>query len=324
MTTRDATEPAPLAARVRSGLAETHHIGAVAITGADGSLLAHAGDIDRPFYLRSSAKPFQAFISQESGAGLEPLELAMASASHRGHPVHIELIRSMLDNAGLDESALKCPEDWPLSPDAVRRVQLDGSDRPRRIWHNCSGKHAGFLRACVGSGWPIESYLSPDHPLQRRIGEFVSDLGGYHVEPLGVDGCGAPVLRTTVRVMSVLFSRLACEPRLREVFEAMHRYSALVGSNGEGDSTIAMALNAAAKGGAQGCIGVAIDGHLGLAAKSWDGLGDIAGVAAVAALDQVGALTPTARSALKAIGRPEVLGGGAPVGETVPKLELMR
>jgi L-asparaginase II len=285
-------------------------------------LLAHAGDIDTPFYLRSSAKPFQAFISQESGAGLEPLELAMVSASHRGHPVHVALVMSVLETAGLDESALQCPEAWPLNPDAARRLHLDGESRPRRIWHNCSGKHAGFLRACVGSGWPIESYLSPEHPLQRQIIEFVSELGGSPVEPVGVDGCGAPVLRTTARAMSLLFSRLACDPSLREVFDAMHRYPSLIGSNGEGDSTIAISINAAAKGGAQGCIGVALDGRLGVAVKSWDGLGDIADVGAVAALDQLGELTPTARSALSPIARPEVLGGGTRVGETRPGFEL--
>ena len=322
MSAADSIIPTPLASKVRSGLEETHHLGALAVTGEDGSLIAHAGDIDRPFFLRSSAKPFQAFISQESGAALEPLELAMASASHAGHPVHIALVGSMLDDAGLDESALQCPEDWPLSADAARRLHLDGSARPRSIWHNCSGKHAGFLRACVGSGWPIESYLSPDHPLQLRIVEFVSDLGNHPVEPVGVDGCGAPVLRTTVRAMSRVFSRLACEPELRGVFEAMHRYPSLIGSNGAGDSTIAMALNAAAKGGAQGCMGVAVEGRLGLAVKSWDGLGEIAAVAAVAALDHLAELTPTARSALADIGRPEVLGGGSRVGETVPKVEL--
>ena len=324
MSTAVSTIPTPLASKVRSGLEETHHFGAVAVTGKDGSLVAHAGDIDRPFYLRSSAKPFQAFISQQSGAGLEPLKLAMASASHRGHPVHVELVRSMLDEAGLDESTLQCPEDWPLSSDAARRLHLDGSSRPRRIWHNCSGKHAGFLRACVGSGWPTGSYLSPDHPLQRRIIAFVSDLGSHSVEPVGVDGCGVPVLRTTVRVMSRLFSRLACDPALQEVFTAMHRYPALVGSTDAGDSTIATTLNAAAKGGAQGCVGVAIDGHLGLAVKSWDGLGEVATIGAIASLDELGELSPTARSALDDLGRPAVLGGGHRVGETVPEVELDR
>lgn len=284
--------------------------------------MAYAGDIDRPFYLRSAAKPFQAFISQECGAALEPLELAIACASHRGHPVHVELVRSILDKADLGEDALGCPPDYPLGLEAERRLLRAGAGSPRRVWHNCSGKHAGFLRACVARRWPIDSYLSPDHPLQQKIVEFVSGLAGYPVEPVGIDGCGAPVLRTTARAMSVLFARLASDPGLEDVFMAMHRYPSLVASNGEGDSTIAMSIDAAAKGGAQGCIGVAVRHRLGIAVKSWDGLGDIANVGAVAVLEQLGELTKTARSALDDIGRPGVLGGGKPVGRTEPRLVL--
>lgn len=316
------SDSAPIAARVRSGLEETTHIGAVAITAADGSLVASAGDIDRPFYLRSSAKPFQAQMSQESGAHLNPLELAVASASHRGHPVQVALVESMLSRAGLTDDDLRCPRDWPLNPGAGRRLARAGEREPRRIWHNCSGKHAGFLRACAARGWPVDSYVSPEHPLQQRIIEFVSELGSYRVDPVGVDGCGVPVLRTTARAMSLLFARLAGEESLKQVFDAMHRYPALVAGNGEGDSTIGMATDSAAKGGALGCLGVALDGRLGIAVKSWDGLGDVATVAAVSALDQLGELTATARSVLTPVGRPDVIGGGAAVGSTEPRLRL--
>ncbi len=246
----------------------------------------------------------------------------MACASHRGHPVHVELVRTMLEKADLDESHLGCPSDWPLGDAAAMRVLRRGAVSPRRIWHNCSGKHAGFLRACVARGWPVDTYLVPDHPLQRRVVELVSEFGGHPVEPVGVDGCGAPVLRTTTRAMSVLFARLASDPDLGEVFEMMHRYPALVAGNGEGDSTIAMAIDAAAKGGAQGCIGISIRGRLGIAAKSWDGLGEVVDVGAVAVLEQLGELTETARAALYEIGRPPVLGGADPVGRTEPRLEL--
>ena len=312
-----------LAVRIRSGLEESYHHGAVSVSDANGRLVASLGDIDRPFYLRSSAKPFQAFISQECGAELEPLELAMASASHRGHPVHIELVKSMLEKADLDESALRCPPDYPLGDAAARRVLRAGASTPRRIWHNCSGKHAGFLRACVAQGWPTDTYLSPEHPLQRKIIDFVSDLGGRRVDPVGVDGCGAPVMRTTTQVMSVLFARLATDPSLREVYGAMHRYPALIASNGEGDSMIATSIDAAAKGGAQGCIGVAVGDRLGIAVKSWDGWWDVPSVAAVEVLDQLGELNETARSVLSEVSYPSVVGGGEPVGRTEPRLELL-
>lgn len=311
-----------LAEQVRSGLVETTHDGAVAAVDVDGHLVASSGDIDRPFFIRSAAKPFQATISQECGADLTPLELAMACSSHRGFPVHVALVRSMLEKASLDESALGCPPDWPLASAARDLVIRDGARGPERIWHNCSGKHAGFLRACVAQGWRLDSYLEPDHPLQTRIIEFVSELGGYRVEPVGVDGCGAPVLRTTVRAMALLFARLASIDRLSPAFESMHRYPALIGANGEVDTEIAIATNSVAKGGAAGCLGVAVANRLGVAVKAWDGNHVAVGVGAASALEQLGVLSSVASAALQPVAHPDVLGRGDPVGAIESRLRL--
>jgi L-asparaginase II len=308
---------------VRSGLVETHHEGVVAVSDSRGELIAWSGDVDRPFYLRSSAKPFQGYVSQSSGAGLEPIELAMACASHRGFPVQIALVETMLREGGLDPTALRCPPDWPISSSARDILIRRGEARPRRLWHNCSGKHAGFLRACVAQGWPLDDYLNPDHPLQQSVIKLVSDLGEQRVEPVGVDGCGAPVMRTTARAMALMFAKLGSDPRFEEVFKVMHRYPALIAGTGAGDTTVAIATNGVAKGGAQGCIGVALRQGLGIAVKSWDGLGEIADVAVVATLESLGVLSTTARSALKRVGAPQVYGGGVPVGTTESRLDLV-
>lgn len=284
--------------------------------------MARFGDIDRSFFLRSSAKPFQAFVSQQAGADLSRLQLAVACASHRGFPVHVALVSSILEDAGLGENALQCPPDWPLDASAARMALRDGAGEPRRLWHNCSGKHAGFLRACVASGWPVENYLDPSHPLQRAVIDFVSEIGGFPVEPVGVDGCGAPVLRTTVRAMATMFARLGTDPVLSDVFTAMHRYPALVAVNGQGDTEIAIVTNSAAKGGAQGCIGVAVSDRFGVAVKSWDGLGQVACLGAASALDQLGVLSATARDTLEPVIHPPVLGGGRPVGRLEPRFDL--
>lgn len=294
----------------------------MAVCRADGTLVASSGEVDRPFYLRSAAKPFQAFVSQAHGADLQGMEMAVVCGSHRGEPAHIALVESLLARRGLDVSMLRCPPDWPLSPVAARRLLYSGEARAQRLWHNCSGKHAGFLAACVARGWPTESYLEADHPLQREVIRVVSELGGYPVDPVGVDGCGAPVLRTSARAMATLFARLATFTELRPVFEAMHRYPSLVGGTGAGDSAIATALHAAAKGGAQGCLGIALPEGLGIAVKSWDGLGQVATVGAVATLEALGRLSPAARSHLIPHARPPVLGGGSPVGELVPRVRL--
>lgn len=121
-----------LAEQVRSGLVETFHDGAVAIVEPSGELIASAGEIDRPFFFRSAAKPFQAAVAQLCGAGLERERLALACASHSGEPVHIALVRSILGGAGLAEGDLRCPPDWPLRAEAARRLARSGEVAARR------------------------------------------------------------------------------------------------------------------------------------------------------------------------------------------------
>jgi L-asparaginase II len=120
--------------------------------------------------------------------------------------------------------------------------------------------------------------------------------------------------------MARLFANVAGE--LGEVFEVMHRYPALVSSNGEGDALLATSLHAVAKGGAQGCIGVGLASGVGVAVKAWDGSHAAAVVGAVAALRQLGLLKGVASERLEGIASPPVLGGGVPVGALEPRLEL--
>lgn len=298
------------------------HDGAVAVVADDGTLVASAGDIDQPFFLRSAAKPFQAVIAQQEGAELNSLQLALAAASHDGEPVHVTIVEAMLSGMGLDVSHLQCPPGWPLSTAAAARYRQEGREAPERVWHNCSGKHAAWLRASQNCGWPLDSYLSPGHPVQEKITDLVSDLGQYPATPVGVDGCGAPVHRTTTRAMALLYARLASLPALREVFTAMHRYPALVSGSGNGDSEIATALNAAAKRGAAGCLGVALEGRLGIAVKAWDGIQEVADSAMVATLAALGELPRHAAQRLDPLARPAVLGGERSVGELEPRVEL--
>ncbi len=310
-----------LAEQVRSGLIETVHNGSLAVVDVDGDLVAWSGDVDRPFYFRSAAKPFQAAVCNRLGAALAREKLALACASHDAEPVHVGLVHAMLTEAGLSEDQLACPPAWPLRPSAARRVAAAGEGEPRRIWNNCSGKHSAMLRAVQASGWDLDGYLSPEHPLQREIATFMRELAGP-VEPIGIDGCGAPVFTTTAKRMAQAFARLGHDEELAPVFDAMHAYPALVSGYGNVDAAIATHLNAAAKRGAAGCLGVAIRGGYGIAVKAWDGELAAAGVALVATLDQLGMLTDAARSGLRPIAEPAVYGGGEPVGRFQSRLEL--
>jgi L-asparaginase II len=310
-----------LAEQVRSGLVETIHDGAIAVTDSTGALVASSGDIYRPFYYRSAAKPFQAHISNRAGANLSRERLALACASHDGEPVHIGLVARLLEEAGLTEDALRCPAAWPIRAAAMRRLAHAGEVAPRRIWNNCSGKHAAMLAACVRAGWDQSSYLDPDHPLQREITGFLADVSGP-IDPIGVDGCGAPVFATNSLAMAKSFSFLASAPEMGPVYEAMHSYPALVSGYGNIDAAIATALDAVAKRGAVGCLGIALHSGYGIAIKCWDGSTAAVGVGAVTVLEQLGVMSDTARASLDEIASPTTMGGGRPVGSFRSLVEL--
>lgn len=310
-----------LAAVVRSGVVESVHDGAVAVVGVDGGLVASSGDIDRSFFLRSAAKPFQAAVAQREGAGLDPQQLAVACASHDGDPVHVALVAAILRQGGLSEADLQCPPEWPLSPAATRRLAYQGHRQPRRLWSDCSGKHAAMLRACRASGLPIETYLSPRHPLQEMVTAMIREVTAAEPE-VGVDGCGLPVHSVTARQMALAYARLGSAPELAEVREAMARFPALVSGMHNADADVAVWVGGVAKRGAEGCIGVSLPGRVGVAVKCWDGSPRGAAVGLVAALDALGLLTPAARRGLRAHLERPVLGGGQPVGRVEPTLRL--
>ncbi len=303
-----------LAQVIRSGLVEAVHGGAVAVVDPTGRITHRFGDVDRPFFLRSSAKPFQASVTQELGGPLTDEELAITCSSHDGDPAHVALIEAILASAGLEESDLECPPDWPGSSAATRRVARDGHVSSRRIWQNCSGKHAGMLRACVAQGWPTSGYTDAAHPLQRAITARMVEEFGAAAVPVGVDGCGAPVFRGTTAGLAVGFARLVTEPRYESVARAMSRFPALTSGARHVDLPIAVWLGGVAKRGAEGCLGVALPDRGALAVKVWDGAERAVAPAALAALDQMGWIPHGSRRNLESELERAVFGGGRAVG----------
>lgn len=264
--------------------------------------------------MRSSAKPFQAFISQQHGASLTPEQLAIAAASHSAEPIHVAYVRHMLREANLDEEMLACPPGLPIGEQARDLAVTRGLAGTRRILHNCSGKHAAMLRACAASGWPLDTYTSADHPLQQANVELIAELTGEDPGPVGVDGCGVPTFRTSVAGMARAFAHLAVDERFQPVWESIHRYTPLVSGTGRPEVAIDNAVDAASKGGAEGCIGVAVRNRFGLAAKADDGSGTAAAAGVVVALTELGMIGATNGFSVAAVASPAVLGGGERVG----------
>jgi L-asparaginase II len=302
----------PLVVEVtRSGAVESTHLVDAAVVDRQGALVAWAGDAERAAAFRSSAKPIQARIARE--AGWEPADtraLAIASASHSGSPEHVEAVRAVLDAAGLDERALGCPAALPLDADAARHVS-----GPAPVLHNCSGKHAAMLAACVAAGWDLATYRAPEHPLQQRIRARLGDLLGGIGPPL-VDGCGVPTCVAPLAAFARAFGSVEAPET-----DAMRAHPVLVGGEGRVDTTLMQAVpRLVAKGGAEALLCLAV-GSFAVALKVRDGSPRAVGPAALVLLSELGIEVPDDAAAILT---PPVLGGGMVVGSVSARGTLSR
>lgn len=282
--------PVRVAEIVRSGFVEGHHYGSVVALTADGDVDWSVGSVGTPILPRSCNKPIQALGMLYAGLDLPDDLLAMACASHSGEPMHVETTRRILDQAGLPESALQTPEDYPLD-DRAKEELLRAGGEPSRILMNCSGKHAAMLATCVVNGWDTATYLSPEHPLQQQILRTFTDLTGEPVDVVATDGCGAPLLSTSLVGLARAFGRLASAgsgPEHR-IAEAIRRHPELVSGTHRDERALLTAIpGAIGKAGAESVYAVALADGRAFALKTDDGATRARPVVMAAALRRSG------------------------------------
>lgn len=311
-----------LAEVVRSGFVEGRHRGSVVALAPDGSVEWALGDPDAPMLPRSCLKPLQAVAMLRHGLPLEGELLAIACASHSGEELHLDAVRRVLAGAGLGEDALGNTEDWPFDREE-RDAWVRGGRTPSRIGMNCSGKHAAMLATCVVNDWPLDGYLHPDHPLQQAVREAVEELTGIVVDTVLVDGCGAPLLPTTLTGLAHAFQALAVAgtgPE-RAVADAIRTHPELVSGTRRDEAALLRAVpGAIAKLGAEACYVVALPDGRAVACKVEDGSDRARPVVMAAALQRLGVdeLPGVDAEALAATGRSLLYGGGEPVGAVQP------
>jgi L-asparaginase II len=246
----------PLRVAVTRGeiVESVHHVHAVAVQ--DGKVVAEAGDVALSTSLRSAAKPIQAQPLARAREYLDDADLAIASASHFGTEMHVDAVRTLLRKTGGSEDELECG--------------LQEGRPPERIYHNCSGKHAGMIAVCRARGWPVPGYRLPDHPLQQELLQEVAGFAGVESEsiPTATDGCGVvcfflPLERAASAFAGVAQTRIAAAMRARPE---------LVGGEGATDTELMRMLPGwIAKGGAEALLCAASPDGLGLALKTADG-----------------------------------------------------
>jgi L-asparaginase II len=312
---------------VRGGLTESEHHVHVAVADTSGRLVAAAGDPRRMVFARSSMKPVQAAVSlSRIGERLTDRHVAVMCASHNGEAVHLRVVRSLLAGGGLDESSLGNTPGWPLDREASVGVR-----EPTRIRHNCSGKHAGMVVASASAGWPVQTYLRPSHPLQRRILDAVRAGSGVRDVVVGVDGCGAPVFGMPLLAMATVFARLTqperfdvVAPQVGRAVAAMRANPYLVAGRKREDTAIMQSVPAlVVKTGAEALLCAAdVEAGLGVAVKVADGGDRAAPPALLRVLDLLGLVSAAQLRALDRYARPWVTGGGRRVGVLETELTL--
>jgi L-asparaginase II len=317
--------PVVVAELVRSGFVEGHHYGSVVALDSDGTVAWSVGSVAEPILPRSSNKPIQALGMLRMGLYLPPDLLALACASHSGESFHVEAARRILASAGLDESALQTPPDYPIDDEAREAVIRAGGHRSS-IQMNCSGKHAAMLATCVVNGWDTATYLDPDHPLQRGIRTTFEELTGEPVVAVAVDGCGAPLLSTSLIGLAAAFRRLALgldgadrpDTDSVRVAAAIRQHPEFVSGTRRVELALLTAIpGAIGKAGAESCYAVALPDGRAFALKTDDGAARVRPVVMAEALRRSGVDDEPGvdGDAVRRTGVVPLLGGGQPVGE---------
>ena len=255
----------------------------------------------------------------ELGLDLPADLLALACASHSGEPFHVEGVRRILASAGLDESALQTPADYPLDDDAREAVvRAGGAKSP--VLMNCSGKHAAMLATCVAAGLGHRDLPRPRPPApgrdrrhlrpahrradRRGRGRRLRRAAAVHVAHRA--GAGVLVLAT------------ATDGPQRRVADAIRRHPEYVSGTTRDELALHRAVpGLIGKAGAESCYAVALPDGRAWALKTDDGAPRVRPVLMAEALRRSGVLDEDGvdAEAVRSTGRFELLGGGLPVGE---------
>jgi L-asparaginase II len=153
-----------------------------------------------------------------------------------------------------------------------------------------------MLATCVANGWPIETYLEPDHPLQQAIRATAEELTEERIAYVAVDGCGAPLFGFSLVGLARAFGAIAGAPAgtlEHRIAEAYRAYPEWVSGTKRDEYDLARALpGTMVKGGAEAVLALAFPDGRALTLKITDGNHRACMPAAVAVLRSIGIDAP--------------------------------
>ncbi|WP_226035217.1 asparaginase [Aquibacillus saliphilus] len=261
-----------IAKEFRNGYLENTHHGIICVIDENKDVIYSKGSMDQSVFYRSALKPIQAIPIFSTDIvkkyQLTEEESALFAASQRGEVYHEKALISLVEKLGIQEDSLICNQSYPLNEQPKEQYIADHKCK-RKLLHNCAGKHLGFLAYARESGYSMEDYYDPSHPLQQEILNHVAMLAEIPVEQVvtGIDGCGVPVHAVPIREMAKSYLKFAVpdliedvslKDAVEKVAHVMNQQPNIIASHHFICSALLKDNNIIAKGGAQGVYCLAL------------------------------------------------------------------
>ena len=254
----------PLFTIERSGQPEVVVSGIISVVAgndkAEREALLAVGDVDYQLWSRSVLKPWQLLshllVLKENYPDLQDRHFALIAASHNAESEHLCVLREILEIGRLEEEVLKCPASMPLHAETRMKFRQE-CIAPRPLFHNCSGKHLGYLLAIKAQRGELDTYLHPKErhftPLKELLGallgrassSFLATTDGCRLPNYAMSACEtAHIYRTLVAPQSLkLNGNLAASVQATlksypEVYRIIIAHPELVGGTGRVDTNI--------------------------------------------------------------------------------------
>lgn len=272
----------------RADVLECLHYGTACVVDRTG-VTAGVGDTDWMSYYRSASKPIQALPTLLRGLhakyGLSEEEAAIFSGSHCGDEDHVRALESVIAKTGLREEDMVMLPTYPGRAER-RDVLLRANRPPRRIYHNCSGKHLCLMLLARDLGEPVADYWKPDSKAQKLVREMIAYMSDtpYDVIQVGMDGCGVPVFAVPFKSIAVSYLKMSCpeligDEDVRGAVEAnmarLHAFPNMIAGKNRIETIITSNPDLVAKSGAMGVFAVGVRSRgLAMVFKTVDGSHD--------------------------------------------------
>lgn len=235
-------KPAKTIGVYRGEQIESSHTVHVFICDDKGHEIESHGNPEHLTFPRSAIKMLQAVSFVESGA-LEKYQLtepmiALASASHHGEKIHVQLVSDWMQKIQVDVSIFHCGPHYPYSEKAAHEM-IRQSEKPQPVHNNCSGKHLGIVSTCLALNQDPQGYYRHDHFAQVRLRKSLSSLMDLDFDkaPWGVDGCGIPTYAVPLKSLAVGLSHFfrsegAHSSALQRIFKSCFAHPEFVSGTG--------------------------------------------------------------------------------------------